>query len=54
MSFGGEPINAGTEEEAEELMLRNERESIIGNPIFSFVFKGCIIIVFLTSNTTNH
>lgn len=30
MSFGGAPVEVGTEEEAEELMLQNERDSANG------------------------
>ncbi|XP_078437122.1 antitermination NusB domain-containing protein isoform X2 [Wolffia australiana] len=35
MSFGGAPINAGTEEEAEELLQRNEKESAIEAEVLS-------------------
>ncbi|CAA7399204.1 unnamed protein product [Spirodela intermedia] len=35
MSFGGAPINAGTEEEAEDLLLRNERESAVEAEVLS-------------------
>lgn len=30
MSFGGAPIALDTEEEADELLLNNEKESLIG------------------------
>ncbi|MQM04496.1 hypothetical protein Taro_037296 [Colocasia esculenta] len=35
MSFGGTPVNVGTEEEAEELMLKNERESALEAEVLS-------------------
>lgn len=33
MSFGGAPVEAGTEEEAEELMLQNDKDSANGNEL---------------------
>lgn len=59
MSFGGAPINAGTEEEAEDLLLRNERESAVGNAVevshFIFIFfvtlpDSCILLRFFMGN----
>ncbi|XP_010908008.1 uncharacterized protein [Elaeis guineensis] len=35
MSFGGAPVEAGTEEEAEELMVKNERDSAIEAEVLS-------------------
>ncbi|XP_072986235.1 uncharacterized protein [Typha latifolia] len=35
MSFGGAPVQAGTEEEAEELMLQNEKDSAIEAEVLS-------------------
>ena len=37
MSFGGAPVEAGTEEEAEELMVKNERDSAIGNQLIKIL-----------------
>lgn len=37
MSFGGGPLEVGTEEEAEKLMSQNEKDSANGNNFFANV-----------------
>lgn len=37
MSFGGAPVEVETEEEAEELMLQNDKDSANGNQLNIFL-----------------